>query len=621
MFVKNKCKKTKMAPFFAVGILFLVTLTLIFCFTNVLNNNQSLAPTSAKVRFVGEYKIGDGEFLPIKEGEHISATKGVVTLRGYFAYYNPETGAYIGKNFSHTSIAMYFNHLGCTVETDGYKWTFDAENPDIGEFACGKMSSSYSFRGSEDSIVTITLNNPHKFGNENAVDEFLQSIEVYSGVDYENKQAREGSFDRALGFAFIITAVVIAGISLFFTMFKVSYKKEVFLIGFMILFAGVYYVFSSHGVYFWSYIVALNEMALHLSVMLFMIFISALIISFLSEKHKFLGIIALCISMLASCISLFIPIISKITFYDTWLIFLIAQSVASIIQIVGLLLGLKQSNKSQIFIKVLGVSFSVCFLLDFVFNIFGFVSGAFTTKIAFVVVFVIALIAVLKIIPQNINAALRAKEIVREQQVLKMELEKSRVSLMLSQIKPHFIYNTLGTIGEFCEDQPKRARQLVQEFSLYLRGNFGELDNMNPVPVMQEMEHVKHYVKIENVRFPDMVITFDLPVKDFFIPALSVQPLVENAIKHGLLKLEHGGVVTVKTYESENAYHISVIDNGAGFDTSIPIDEKKHIGIRNIRDRLKIMCGGTLQIQSEIGVGTTAIISIPKERENESDNS
>ena len=129
----------------------------------------------------------------------------------------------------------------------------------------------------------------------------------------------------------------------------------------------------------------------------------------------------------------------------------------------------------------------------------------------------------------------------------------------------------------------------------------------------KEMEHVHHYISIENVRFPDMTFSFEMNSADFHIPALTVQPIVENAVKHGLMKLEKGGSIRVVSYETDTEYCISVEDDGAGFDTSKLLDEKKHIGIRNIRDRLKVMVDGTLEIESTQGSGTKVLITIPKE--------
>ena len=192
-------------------------------------------------------------------------------------------------------------------------------------------------------------------------------------------------------------------------------------------------------------------------------------------------------------------------------------------------------------------------------------------------------------------------------------LTEQHISTMISQIRPHFIYNTLGSIHRLCLEQPEQAAELTQNFSLYLRGNFSKLDNNNPIRLTTELEHVRCYVNIEKVRFPDITVNFDVRCDDFFLPALSIQPLVENAIKHGLMGLESGGTVTITAFETETDYCVCVKDDGVGFDTAAVSDDKAHIGLQNIRGRLSTICGGALIVESTPGVGTTATITIPKE--------
>ena len=232
----------------------------------------------------------------------------------------------------------------------------------------------------------------------------------------------------------------------------------------------------------------------------------------------------------------------------------------------------------------------------------------------------VALFAILRIIPESINTAMKAKELElqrsrleAEKNMIEAELKESRVSIMLSQIQPHFIYNTLGTIERMCLKDPQKAFELVRNFSLYLRGNFSELDSVVPIRFTDEMKHVEYYVNIEKVRFPDMNIEYHMEATDFVLPALSVQPLVENAIKHGLMRLETGGTVKIHSYETLTHFCVEVTDDGVGFDADGPIDEKKHVGLRNIRGRLNAMVAGDLVLESKPGVGTKAVIMIPKE--------
>jgi LytS/YehU family sensor histidine kinase len=197
---------------------------------------------------------------------------------------------------------------------------------------------------------------------------------------------------------------------------------------------------------------------------------------------------------------------------------------------------------------------------------------------------------------------------------LEAELGESRIAIMLSEIQPHFIYNTLGTIEQLCLKDPQMASELVRNFSLYLRANLSELDSIVPILFSDEIKHVQYYVNIEKVRFPDMTIEYQLDMSDFSLPAISVQPLVENAIKHGLMPLESGGRVVIRSYQTDTHFCVEVTDNGVGFDTGCLIYKKEHVGLYNVRERLRAIVNGELRVESTEGAGTTATILIPKEK-------
>lgn len=193
-------------------------------------------------------------------------------------------------------------------------------------------------------------------------------------------------------------------------------------------------------------------------------------------------------------------------------------------------------------------------------------------------------------------------------------LSENRIAIMLSQIQPHFLYNALNTIQYLCETQPKRASLAVGKFSKYLRANMDSLTQKEPIPFEQELTHLENYLYIERLRFPDMQITYDLQIKDFHLPALTLQPLVENAIKHGVRQKESDGCITISAWQDEGAWCVCVADDGEGFDTEqLPQDGRSHVGISNTRSRLKAMCEGELNIESKLGRGTTVTIIIPKE--------
>ena len=190
---------------------------------------------------------------------------------------------------------------------------------------------------------------------------------------------------------------------------------------------------------------------------------------------------------------------------------------------------------------------------------------------------------------------------------------EQRIQLMISQIQPHFIYNTLTTIQNLCLSDPNKAFDTIAMFGTYLRNNLESLDRPQLIDFQKELEHTKVYAEIEKLRFPYIKIKYDIRDTDFQLPALTVQPLVENAIRHGVrIRTEEGGVVTVITYREPQFHVIEIRDNGAGFDISA-VDQKegKHIGLRNVRDRLEQMCQGTMTIDSRIGEGTDIVIHLP----------
>ena len=183
---------------------------------------------------------------------------------------------------------------------------------------------------------------------------------------------------------------------------------------------------------------------------------------------------------------------------------------------------------------------------------------------------------------------------------------------MISQINPHFVYNTLSTIAAMCDTSPKQAKYLTIDFSKYLRRNIGTLTSEELIPFEQEMDHVSCYLKIEKARFRERLnVIYSINCKDFKLPPLTIQPLVENAIKHGITKKVEGGTVKITTFEEDTHYVIEIIDDGVGFDSEIT---EMHVGIQNVQNRLAATCRGTVTIKSTLGVGTRVTIEIPKKK-------
>ena len=197
---------------------------------------------------------------------------------------------------------------------------------------------------------------------------------------------------------------------------------------------------------------------------------------------------------------------------------------------------------------------------------------------------------------------------------LEKELLQNQIAIMLSQIQPHFLYNSLVVIRQLCKTDPKMAEETVVEFSNYLRGNLDSLTISEPIPFERELQHVETYLAIEKKRFGDKLnIVYDTETKDFSLPTLTLQSIVENAVRYGATKKEYGGTVTIKTETIGSNAVITVTDDGMGFEPEQPIEEgRSHVGIKNVQGRLAAMCGGMLEIKSKPGEGTTVLITIPK---------
>lgn len=205
--------------------------------------------------------------------------------------------------------------------------------------------------------------------------------------------------------------------------------------------------------------------------------------------------------------------------------------------------------------------------------------------------------------------------LVEQEEHKSWQLQNAQVAIMLSQIQPHFLYNALNTLQYICKKDGMLAAEAINHFASYLRGNMDSLTMNCLIPFEQELEHVKHYLYIEKLRFGNRIhIEYNLEFTDFYVPTLTLQPIVENAIRHGITKQEEGGIIQISTKLSHDNVWIIISDNGVGFDEIT--DTKKdhsHIGIKNVKERLKLQCDGTLFITSTPRKGTVVKIRISRQ--------
>lgn len=196
-----------------------------------------------------------------------------------------------------------------------------------------------------------------------------------------------------------------------------------------------------------------------------------------------------------------------------------------------------------------------------------------------------------------------------------LALSESRNALVLSQIQPHFLYNALTAIYYLCDTKPEAAKTAVSDFSRYLRGNLDSIRKTGLISFSDELRHTQAYLALEKVRYEDeLEVCYDIEAAEFLLPPLTIEPLVENAVNHGISSLPSGGRVSIAASELADCFEVCITDNGVGFDPAAVLQKeaRSHIGISAVRSRLHILCGGTLDIKSAPGQGTTATIHIPK---------
>ena len=190
------------------------------------------------------------------------------------------------------------------------------------------------------------------------------------------------------------------------------------------------------------------------------------------------------------------------------------------------------------------------------------------------------------------------------------QLLNHKVKLLQRQVSPHFIYNALTAI-QALPGNPEETKKAIGDFAKYLRESLSTIDQNTLIPFKKELENVQIYFRLEKIRFgKTLQVEYDIGETEFDLPAMSVQILAENAVKHGVSVKREGGTVRISTKREGDDIVITVEDDGVGFDVTKQMDSS-HIGIQNVRNRVETMVRGKLLISSEPGRGTIASIRFP----------
>ena len=192
---------------------------------------------------------------------------------------------------------------------------------------------------------------------------------------------------------------------------------------------------------------------------------------------------------------------------------------------------------------------------------------------------------------------------------LRKDVTRANEQLLHSQVSPHFIYNALTAI-QALPNNPDTTKKAIGDFARFLRQTLTTINENQLIPFDMELENVQTYLRLEKIRFGEKLkVDYDIEEENFYVPAMSVQILAENAVKHGVSVKREGGTVKITTKKRGDSVFITIEDDGVGFDVNKALDST-HIGIRNVKNRLHTLSAGALYLFSEIGKGTTASIEI-----------
>jgi len=190
------------------------------------------------------------------------------------------------------------------------------------------------------------------------------------------------------------------------------------------------------------------------------------------------------------------------------------------------------------------------------------------------------------------------------------EIAHQQASILVLQMRPHFIHNTLMNIYYLCRQDPAEAQRVTLDFNTFLERNLNALASDETIPFSEELEHTRAYLNVEQALHDEnLLVDYDMPHTCFRIPPLTLQPVVENSIRHGMNPDADPLRISIRTRKTDSGSEVIVSDNGPGFEPAA--DGGPHIALMNIRQRLEMMCGGKMTILPREGGGTVVKLTIP----------
>ena len=546
------------------------------------------------VDFIGEYRQGDNDWQPLNEDTRLSAFDGDVILRGQLSDQLP------------VAVSYYLNHIGVSVMVNGELITESGRITDaVPQEMCGSYWSDWKYEGEEPiKEIEIRLHNPHHYGNANAFNQFLDSLHLGGGEALSKHLNAESLPYQVAGSFILLVSIALLGTALGYLAQRLPSAELLWNVGLLSLFMGIYILMDTVDIEFRSREIIFNTGVRQLCIMFATLQLVAILRQFLTGKREKVAGVMLALLGTANGILLLCSLADLVTIYDTGIYWAVAQGIVSMVMLV---LGVHEycaCSKEKKFLIASCMVLLVCVIMELADAYTGWWTSGILVKAVFMLLFFLYIVEAVILITDNHRDSEKAKELAKE-------LKNSRIVLAMSQIHTHFVFNVLTAISGLCGYDPEKADQALVTFSRYLRSNIDIMQEDEPELFSRSLEQLEDYIALEQLRFGDRIqFVTDLEVTGFKLPPLILQPIVENAIKHGLFPKTEGGTILLFTRMEGDNITITVTDDGVGFDTKAPHREGS-VGLDNVRFRLEHMVNGTMNIESSPGKGTTVTMVIP----------
>ncbi len=577
-------KKLRPGPIIHIVLLVLGLLLLMGQF-----DREEQAGELRQLRFFGEYSR-DGESWYPYERQDFSALRGDLYLRGNFGMQMPEDSL----------ISFYAFHIRAEVRLNGqilYTMSDDAQ--------CNStwvhLRTPYVRQGDQ---FLIRLSNDHLIGNAHS---YVQLIDrIYFGSPELLRQTVESRdiARRIMGITVIALSLVLMAMVLVFGIIYPRENSRILPIGLMAFCYGGYLLFSSPSVALGAGVPALLPGALFGCVIAALLELSLLLRNFLTAWRRRSASVLLGVQVLWLTVLMLWSLFGDLRICRLLDLWIPPQMIALVVQLaLGAWEWFFVSERYPGLLACSGIILTAA-ILEGINEFFLLWGQRLILDIVVAVFFAVYAVYGIVRVPLSFRMAAQTER-------LRSDLQQSRIVLAMSQIRAHFIFNLLNAISGMCKYDPDKADATIVRFARYLRGNIDVMQEDRLESFHASLQHLQDYIALEQVRFGDRIrFRTEIGFSEFRLPPLVLQPLVENAIKHGLTPKPEGGTITLSTQRVGDRVVITVADDGMGFSATAPA-ERSSVGLSNVRFRLRQLADGDIRVESTPGQGTVATVTVP----------